>query len=56
MNSLLSYLNLSFGNHVRAERESIRACATLALDTSTARLHNAAETTGTPPSGFTVGL
>lgn len=35
---------------------ALRACATCALDTSTARLHSAAETTGTPPSGFTVGL
>lgn len=34
----------------------LRACCTVARATSTARLHSAAETTGTPPSGFSVGL
>jgi hypothetical protein len=35
---------------------AIRACCTVARATSTARLHSAAETTGTPPAGFSVGL
>lgn len=35
---------------------ALRACCTVARLTSTARLHNAAETTGTPPAGFSVGL
>jgi hypothetical protein len=34
----------------------LRACATCVGDTSTARLHAASETTGTPPAGFSVGL